>query len=193
MQHAQSPLWWWAHAAYHGVAAGISVGALYFRLVSIEFGLPWECHVVWLLFVLLMTLSQVATMVRHGQALGMVSVAKAVVMPVMPICGELLDMYKDWNVVAISFQSGGYMGVGVGVAGILVLAVSNFLMRHWYCPDLRKHYLAMVEEGLARPSGPGGSCVAGVMADAVTDAKLCVAISEDLPQAPNEVVCLSYP
>ena len=145
-----------------------------------KMGTCWEVWVLWAICMLAPSLSH-AIYFAMTLPLGseVPDFAWPVIQGVFPVIGEPLDTFKDWVFIGIAVESRTPLGVGCGLAGMLILLLSNRHMRERHIEELG---LALMPVRAALLQARKLDC-RGRLAQQISPAKLWIALTEDLPQA----------
>ena len=168
------------HLTLHFTCGGLAFVAYLMGWLEAKVGMCWEVWVLWAICMLAATLSHAiyfAIILPLGSEVP--DFAWPVIQGVIPVLGEPLDTFKDWVFIAIAVEKRTPLSVACGLAGMVILLLSNLHMRETHLEELG---LALMPVRAALLQARTLDCQ-GRLAQQVSPAKLWIALTEDLPQA----------
>ncbi|CAE7531002.1 TSS [Symbiodinium pilosum] len=149
--------------------------------LNVQHGLCWELWLAWVAVMLSISLIQAFyfTVCLPAEA-RLPGWGLAIVMPVLPVLGEPLDIFKDWLFIGLALSQRTWPSVMMAGTGVGILIASNVYMLRYHPKELAAGLLPVRAVGLIAWSGRPPE---NLMMKQTSPAKLAVAITEDLPQA----------
>lgn len=167
----------WLHLWFHVFSASLAISSAIGDRMDMQAGVCWEVYVLWFTAQLsgsvIQAMYMTCTMPSYAPVPYFVG---PIVLPVLPVTGEPLDIFKDWLFVGLALSRRTCLSFVFAAIAMGILLGSNIHMRHQYPKDLawmltpvKQLCLAQRKESfLARNAAP---------------VKLAMALTEDLPQA----------
>lgn len=171
----QVPLWF--HLWFHVFSASLAISSALGERMDMQAGVCWEVYVLWFAVQLsgsvLQAMYMTCTMPSHAPVPLFIG---PIVLPVLPVTGEPLDIFKDWLFVGLALSRRTCLSCVFAVIAIGILLGSNIHMRHHYPRDLSWMLMPVKQLCLARRKE-------SFLAHNTAPVKLALALTEDLPQA----------